>query len=124
MKRTFVFIGRSAALLSVFTLFSQALAQDADIFTTYKSSSLISFQPNDNFGGFILRVSGPGDFNYTREFSSKEAPFIEIFNLEGAMMGDGQYAFEVSALPVLDPSVTDALTRARETGEDDIIQSM
>jgi uncharacterized coiled-coil protein SlyX len=81
------------------------------------TSDLITLQPLAEFENFTLTVSGPDGIVYQQRVNGMQTPFIETYDLDGAYLADGSYAYEIRATPILTPEMKQVLADARETGD-------
>jgi hypothetical protein len=81
--------------------------------TTLESILLEPLQIHETY---YLTVSGQGTIE-TFVFDGKDLPYIDLFDLEGSALQDGNYTWEITAKPKLDDETRSAMTWARETGD-------
>jgi len=112
-----------AALLLVFCAIGAA--QKAPKLTQpIVTADLISLQPQVEAAAFTLKVKGPNGIYFETEFSGLSAPFIELFDPSGALLPDGQYAFELVAEPIIPDGVKADMLRAREAGDEEALKTL
>ncbi len=85
---------------------------------------LISLQPHAEVENYTLKVRGPNGLNFETQFSGVSAPFIELFDPAGALLPDGQYAFELVATPAIPAHVKQDLLNARAAGDEEAAQAL
>jgi hypothetical protein len=62
---------------------------------------VITLSTTVDFGSYELTVRGPGDIQFKRQFRADEAPYLDLYDADGALLPDGLYKFEVRANPVI-----------------------
>ena len=90
--------------LSLITLAPSALAQDkkiaddslAQVFIT---TDMITLNTDEGFAGFTLKVKGADGTYFEQRFDGAEVPFMETFDLDGNLLADGLYTYELVGIP-------------------------
>ncbi len=90
----------------------------------YMTNALISFQPIHEYARYELTVRGPDGIYFRQDFNGLSMPYIEAYDLEGNALVDGQYAFELKAIPLLSQAAKGALKAARESNDYSVVQAM
>jgi len=62
-------------------------------------ASRVDWQPAGDYERLVLTVAGPGDLFIQREFDAGESPFFSSFDVQGGLLPDGSYAYELRAVP-------------------------
>jgi hypothetical protein len=99
-----------------------ALAQDKKInddslAQVNVASDLITLNTASGFAGFTLKVKGPNGTFFEQNFTGSEVPFVEAFDLNGNMLADGPYTFELVGIPQLNDDNHWAMEKVREDSE-------
>ncbi len=87
-------------------------AGGAEIAKVQVTPSQVQWEPQGSYERLVLTVSMPGGAVVRREFAAGQAPVFELPK-GGA---NGSYAYELRAVPALDPEVRKALAASREAG--------
>lgn len=103
---------------------NNALAVDDVIAVMDIQTNLITWQPQVSYERLILSVSGPGDVLIISSFESGNLPSLSLAELSGNPFLDGQYAYELTLVPVLSAEVRAMLIEARESGDDSIVETL
>lgn len=82
------------------------------IATLSEFGSGLYWTPHVEYEHITLTVSGPGDLLIRREFDARAQPYL------ADSLPDGQYTYELSAAPFVDPKVRSLMREAREAGDD------
>jgi hypothetical protein len=90
---------------------------DAEVAMTTVRSAGLSWQVAVDYETAVLTVSGPGAVNLRREFAAGEALVFLVNDRDEAMLGDGEYTWEIRFAPALDAEAKKALRAARESGD-------
>ena len=91
---------------------------------TTLAPDLITMAPTGVFARFDLTLRGPDGFFQSESFSGFDIPFIEIFDSQGNFLADGQYFYEVTAAPVIEQEVREAMAAARASGDQEAIRDL
>jgi hypothetical protein len=101
-------------LVATMAVPAQATTQST-LATEYITPNEISWQPLGSVEGFVLTVSRPDGQVIQKEFEGAH-PSFSLFD-DGGPAPDGQYNYELQAIPILDPEVRDAMRAARNSGD-------
>ena len=77
----------------------------------------ISWQADVDYAKAVLTVAGPDGSVMRREFGSLELITLNTNDVEVAVMGDGQYSWELQLAPVVAQKQAEALEAARAAGD-------
>lgn len=112
---TFFFVA-----LSISALANTNFQQPAPAVATVTSdSSKLTFQPSGNFSAVVLSVSMPDGTVVRQEVAGTGGLTFGTNGSNGQKLPDGQYNFELRAVPVFAPGVREALAAARKDGTDE-----
>jgi len=105
--------------LGLFLVAPTALAQDkkvnADSLAQVNvAADVITLNTVSGYAGFSLKVKGPNGIFFEQNFSGSEVPFVEAFDLNGNMLADGLYAYELVAIPQTNEDNRWAMAKVRE----------
>lgn len=123
-------IHRNYSLILAVTIFCVALSISAlaktgfqqpapTIATVTADSSKLTFQPSGNFSAVVLTVSMPDGTVVRQEVAGTGGLTFGVNDSNGQKLPDGQYNFELRAVPVFAPGVREALAAARKNGTDE-----
>ncbi len=84
----------------------------------------IDWLPSVQYEKIVLTVTGPEGFVLRREFAAGAAPSFDAVGTDGMALADGFYNYELTAAPVLDRATRRELAKARQTGDDAIVQRL
>jgi hypothetical protein len=110
---------RNITILLVSSLIAvvPALAQDKKIddalAQTHVTSDIITLNTLTGFAGFTLKVKGPNGIFFEQSYNGSEVPFIETFDLNGNMLADGLYTYELVATPQVNDDNRWAMEKVR-----------
>jgi hypothetical protein len=106
-------------VISVGLLIAATPASAAGVLATARAgSSGVEWHPTVAGVGFSLTVSGPEGFYLQQQFAPGEAPAFSVFDAAGNLRPAGNYAYELRAIPQVDPATRDELQGLRDQGED------
>jgi hypothetical protein len=86
------------------------------IATTRISTTMISWTPTVANSGFVLTVSGPGEVYFEQEFYGSANPSLKLKDNKGHALSDGNYTYELLALPAGGTQTRENLDEAGITG--------
>lgn len=113
MKHTSKF---TFVLFTALALVGALCASAGELTPVDVSASSITWQTDSLANGYHLSVSGPeGVFEYS--FAAGETPSFSVFNSDGYTLADGNYTWELRAIPVLSRADRAAMSKARAAGE-------
>ena len=109
---------RNFCVLILVFLASIAIAQDkkvandslAQVFIT---TDMITLNTTDGFAGFNLKVKGPNGVFFEQNYEGGEVPFVETFDLDGNLLADGPYTFELVGIPQVSDDQRWAMEKVR-----------
>ena len=78
---------------------------------------LITFQPEEEVESYTLTISGPDGIVFHETFSGLHMASFEPVNVEGNLLQDGIYSFEMIAAPILTEAQKSAMLQARASGD-------
>ena len=89
---------------SLIALAPAALAQnkkidDDSLAQVHITSDIITLNTTSGFAGFTLKVKGPNGTFFEQNYAADEVPFVEAFDLDGNLLADGAYTYELVAIP-------------------------
>lgn len=84
---------------------------------TQVNATGIQWESEEAAGNFMLRVTGPDGFMYEKTFTGV-APSIYEFG------SDGQYRYEITALPVISKATREKMRNARETNNASLMKTL
>ncbi|MFP5285812.1 MAG: tail fiber domain-containing protein, partial [Thermoanaerobaculia bacterium] len=83
-------------------------------------ASSITWAPSIENEGFVQTVLGPERYRFQQSFKPGATPEFAVVDAKGNPLPDGQYTWELQAIPVLSKDVREKLRRAREAGDDEV----
>jgi hypothetical protein len=86
--------------------------------------SKVEWEPEVSYERLVLTVSGPGSLIIRKEFESGVNPSFEPADQAGGLLPDGQYTYELQAIPVVPQAVREAMASARESGDTTILAEL
>ena len=112
-KMTAVMVLLFSALIGIA---KEPAAMNQPLAKPYFTSDLISLQPTQDrdIQSFRLIVSGPEGLQIIQSFSGVNVPFIELYDLDGNLLPDGQYSYELRGTPFISEAGKAALRQARD----------
>jgi hypothetical protein len=111
------------ALAAVLLLAAPVARAAAPLATVSVSPQGLEWQPAADFEKFTLTVSGPGGVT-RREIQSGSPLAFEPLGNDGKPLPDGTYAYELTAMPRLDPQTRQALAAAHRAGDEAAIAKL
>ncbi|MGH9362709.1 MAG: tail fiber domain-containing protein [Thermoanaerobaculia bacterium] len=79
----------------------------------------VEFRPlSGDYEKLVLTVSGPGEFRFRREFAAGQIPVFSAFGKGGQALPEGNYTYELLAVPRFAPDVRQKLAAARKAGNE------
>ena len=87
------------------------------------SSYRLEISPQVDHDGATLSVSGPDHFYLRQQFAAGD-PIALLPELDGATLADGQYAWEITFAPRIAAATRAALSRARDTGDEETLRAL
>jgi len=115
MIRGSVFVSVVVCLLGISGM-AQVQKVEEPIAAIASDSNEIKFQPQADYGRLILTVSAPNGEVFRREFEGGVTPSFKLINEKGVSLSDGQYTYELRAVPKLSREARKALAASREAG--------
>jgi len=105
-----------------FLALAPGLAQEKKIATDslaelHMTADIITLNTLGGFAGFSLKIKAPDGTVFEQKYSGNEVPFVELFDPEGNMLADGQYAYELVGIPQISDDQRWAMQQIREDGE-------
>ena len=110
-----------STMLCLITLWGSAKDPDTTaaktVVNTVVTSDLVTLTPVGEFARFDLTLTGPGDLFYRETFAGTSVPFIATLDVDGNLLPDGQYVYELRAAPIISSALRQAMSEARN-GDD------
>ena len=84
------------------------------------TSDLITLQIGQDIEAqhFELTIAGPGQQLIKRQFAGTHIPFIEVYDDQGQVLPDGQYVYEILAVPHISAEGKAAIRAMRRSGDE------
>ena len=92
-------------------------AKDTALSDPSFSEDAIYLHPTDAYADFTLTVSGPENIQYQVKFTGEATPTIELTDVDGILLPDGLYRYNLVAAPILDDADRSRMRLARENDE-------
>ncbi len=73
--------------------------------------------PQGTYPKYVLTVSGPKGVFFRKEYSGNGVIGVDVVDSNGKLLPDGNYVYEIAALPLIDQNANDIMSKARETGD-------
>ena len=92
---------------------------DSRLATPLVTNDLITLQTNQEIDvqSFELIITGPNHYVTRQVVNGNHVPFVEIYDAEGNVLADGQYSYELRAIPRLSEEGKAAMRAMRESGD-------
>ncbi len=103
-------------LFSFFIGINLSALDNKGLFSSFTTQDLITFQPNQEYERVVLTVKGPNGIT-TQEFSGLNIPFLEVYDASGNLLNDGQYTYELRAIPKISSEAKEIIRAARASGD-------
>jgi hypothetical protein len=82
----------------------------------------VEWSPAVDSEGLVLTVVGPGGMILRQETKAGQAPSLGLLDSKGHRLLDGIYAWELRAIPHIDLETREAVTKARDTGDESALR--
>ncbi len=99
-------------------------AKQRAIATAVVANSGIDWQPNRDYEGAELVVSGPDGEIFRGSFAAGMPLFYDFLDTDGNPLRDGAYHYELVFRPVISLEVREQMRYARESGDESIIDEL
>ncbi len=99
-------------------------AKQRAIATAVVANSGIDWQPNRDYEGAELVVSGPDGEIFRGSFAAGMPLFYDFLDTDGNPLGDGAYHYELVFRPVISHEVREQMRYSRESGDESIIDEL
>ena len=99
-------------------------AKERAIATAVVANSGIDWQPNRDYEGAELVVSGPDGEIFRGSFAAGMPLFYDFLDTDGNPLRDGAYKYELIFRPVISAEVQQRMRYARESGDESIIAEL
>ncbi|HEX9670165.1 MAG TPA: tail fiber domain-containing protein [Thermoanaerobaculia bacterium] len=95
-----------------------ATAAPRQVATLSGGAAGVDFRPVVEYEKLVLTVSGPGGMSFRHEFAQGQAVTFSAFGKGGQALPDGNYTYELLAVPRFSPEVRQRLAAARAQGNE------
>ncbi|HVF58874.1 MAG TPA: tail fiber domain-containing protein [Thermoanaerobaculia bacterium] len=95
-----------------------ATAAPRQVATLSGGAAGVEFRPVIEYEKLVLTVSGPGGMSFRHEFAQGQAATFSAFAKGGQSLPDGNYNYELLAVPRFSPEVRQRLAAARTQGNE------
>jgi len=99
-KRDLLMLRKVAILLTV-AFAGNVQAQDVSTDIQVETfADFVAFQLNNTAFDMNVKVSGPADYSFSRDYSDSQVAYLELQGDSGEVMVDGLYKYEIKPVPV------------------------
>jgi Chaperone of endosialidase len=95
-----------------------ATAAPRQVATLSGGAAGVEFRPVIEYEKLVLTVSGPGEMSFRQEFAQGQAATFSAFGKGGQTLPNGNYTYELLAVPRFSPEVRQRLAAARGQGNE------
>lgn len=125
MKVVWAVVGIAVFLMPPITAAEESRQEKAseDMAEMTETGRGVEWSPRIAYERMVLTISGQ-DVLVRREFGPREKPKLELVDERGRALPDGNYTWELRAVPKIDPAVRKRLTEIRESGDEEALREM
>jgi hypothetical protein len=107
-----------AAFVCLALVAGAATAAPRQVATLSGGAAGVEFRPVIEYEKLVLTVSGPGGMSFRHEFTQGQAATFSAFGKGGQTLPNGDYTYELLAVPRFSPEVRQRLAAARTQGNE------
>ena len=108
----------AAAFACLVLVAGAATAAPRQVATLTGGAAGVEFRPVVEYEKLVLTVSGPGGMSFRHEFAQGQAATFSAFGKGGQALANGNYTYELLAVPRFSPEVRQRLAAARGQGNE------